>query len=119
MKEGYFYPPLPELVAKSMKNLERYYKSRKEKDPLVHLAIYFAELLIIHPFMDMNGRIARAIIPLFLYKKGLTPKPNFYMSAYFKQRRLKYFKQLYQITAENDWEGWIRFFLQGIILSVH
>ncbi len=114
MKEAYFYPPPFEILPEYMENL-RLYSNKSEKDPLVHLAIYFAQLLIIHPFMDGNGRIARAIIPLFLYKKGIIPIPNFYLSAYFKRHRLDYFEQLYLISAHKNWEGWIRFFLQAII----
>ena len=91
------------------------YVNKKEKDPLVQLAIYFAQLLIIHPFMDGNGRLARSLVPIFLYKKGLISTPRFYLSAYFKRHRLEYFKRLYMISKKKDWEGWIRFFLQGII----
>jgi len=114
MKEAYFYPPPFEKVASYMENLKRY-GNKQEKDPLVQLAIYFAELLIIHPFMDGNGRVARAAIPLFLYKKKIITTPRFYLSAYFKRHRLKYFEQLYLISANKTWENWIRFFLQGII----
>ncbi len=112
--EAYFLPPVFEKVPEGMGNLSAYGK-RKEKDPLVHLAIYFAQLLIIHPFMDANGRLARALIPLFLYKKGKISSPRFYMSAYFKRRRLEYFEKLYLISTAKDWEGWISFFLQGMV----
>jgi Fic family protein len=113
-EEAYFFPPRFETVPKSMENLRRY-ANAKEKDPLVQLAIYFAQLLIIHPFMDGNGRIARATIPLFLYQKKLTSTPRFSLSAYFHRHRLKYFECLYLISVHNDWEGWVRFFLQGVI----
>lgn len=113
-EEAYFLPPPYKKIPKAMENLKKY-ESRKEKDPLVHLAIYFAQLLIIHPFMDANGRLARAVVPLFLYKKGLTPMPYFYLSAYFRRRRLEYFEKLYLISKTKDWESWIRFFLEGII----
>jgi Fic family protein len=113
-KEAYFLPPSYKTVPKSMESLVAY-GDAKEKDPLVQLAIYFAQLLIIHPFMDGNGRLARAMIPLFLYKKGITSTPRFYLSAYFKRHRLDYFVKLYLISAAGNWEEWIRFFLQGIV----
>lgn len=113
-KEAYFLPPLYSKISEGMKNLGAYQRG-KEKDPLVQLAIYFAQLLIIHLFMDGNGRLARAAIPLFLYEKKILSSPNFYLSAYFRRRRLKYFEKLYLISKAKDWEGWIVFFLQGIL----
>ena len=81
-KEAYFLPPLYTKVPQAMKELQLY-GNKQEKDPLVQLAIYFAQLLIIHPFMDANGRLARCVIPLFLYKKKIIPAPRFYLSAYW------------------------------------
>ncbi len=115
-KEAYFYPPAASQLAANLKNLKKYAIYR-EKDPLVQLSIFFAQLLIIHPFMDGNGRLARAVIPFFLFKKKLISSPLFYMSVYFKKHRLEYFERLFAITKENDWEGWIRFFLKGVIES--
>ena len=114
IEEAYYLPPKFERVPALMDNLKKYLNS-KEKDPLIQLAIFVAQLLIIHPFMDGNGRIARALIPMILCKKKMTRAPLFFMSAYFHRHRLQYFEKLFQISKNNDWEGWIRFFLKGII----
>ncbi len=108
-EEGYFFPPSHKSVPKYMKNLKHYINGR-DKDRLVQLAIFFAQLLIIHPFTDGNGRLARALVPVILRKK-------FDMTSYFKKHRLKYFEKLFQISEADDWEGWIRFFLEGIIYT--
>lgn len=113
-KEGYFIPPKFDQVPAYMNNLKRYINS-KDQDVLVQLAIFFAQLLIIHPFMDGNGRLARALIPVVLYKKKVISAPLFDMNGYFKKHRLKYFEKLFLISKRSDWEGWIRFFLQGVI----
>ena len=112
--EAYFLPPKFERVPKLMRQLKQYLNS-KERDPLIQLAIFFAQFLMIHPFMDGNGRIARALIPMILCKKKVTRAPLFFMSAYFHRYREQYFEKLFQISENNDWEGWIRFFLKGII----
>ncbi len=114
MSYAYFLPPSVSHIPNSLGNLKKYV-SYPEKDVLVQLAIFFAQLLIIHPFMDGNGRLARVLVPFFLYKKKLLSSPLFYLSLYFKKHRLEYFERLFAITKENDWEGWIRFFLKGII----
>jgi len=112
--DAYFFPPPATRVPNNMQALFRYLNG-KEKDPLVQLAIFFAHLLIIHPFMDGNGRVARIFIPVWLWKKGLICKPAIYMSPYIEKNRLQYNRKLFHISQESAWEDWIQFFLKGII----
>lgn len=116
IEDAYFFPPAPNLVKGCMQKLIRY-GQKKEKEPLVQLAVYFAQFLIIHPFMDGNGRVIRIFIPLFLWKKKITSKPYFFMSHYFEKHRLKYFQKLFDISEKGDWESWIEFFLKGVIVE--
>jgi Fic family protein len=115
--QAYFYPPAPKEVGPLMGKLIRYMRSNPE-EPLLQLALIFAQLLIIHPFMDGNGRIARILVPLFLYKKKILPIPFLFLSSYFRKHRLKYFQTLFSTTDENNWEDWIVFFLEGIIQTI-
>jgi Fic family protein len=112
--EAYFIPPKPQHISASMKNLICYMNSYQQ-DPLTQLAISFAQFLIIHPFMDGNGRIARLLIPLFLKQKGILSHPIFFMSDFFKKERVNYFRKLYAISENKNWEGWIVFFLEAMI----
>jgi Fic family protein len=116
MEEAKFFPPKPAVVSIYMKNLQAYL-NHKEKDPLVQLAIYFAQLLTIHPFMDGNGRVARLCIPLFLYHKGLIKEPLFFWSGYAKKSHRQYYNRLFDLSGVDDWEGWILFFLKGVTLE--
>lgn len=116
MEEAYFYPPPPSHVAKHLQQLERYLQ-KDDLDPLLQIAVSFAQFLIIHPFMDGNGRVARIFIPIFLVKKKLLRHPILGLSAYFELHRHNYFQKLYDITAKNDWEAWIIYFLEGVISS--
>jgi Fic family protein len=114
IEKAYFYPPAPQLVPKFLDNWIKYL-GHKEKDALVQLAIFFAQFLVIHPFMDGNGRVARLFIPLFLFRKKITSLPMFYLSDFFKRHRVNYFEKLYAITSKGKWEDWIHFFLTGIV----
>jgi Fic family protein len=111
--EAYFYPPEAKKVKKYLLALNAYARG-KEKDPIVQAAILFAQFLIIHPFMDGNGRVARIAIPLFLMKKGLLSKPYLFMSEYFAAHRLAYFQKLFNISEKRAWEDWIIYFLKGV-----
>ena len=114
IEEGYFYPPKVKQIRPMMKKLWAYCR-RKKDDPLIATALFFAQFLIIHPFMDGNGRIARTISALLLYQKGALPTPTLYLSAYFNKHRLRYFQRLFDTTEENHFEPWILFFLKGVI----
>ncbi len=116
IKKATFLPPAPTRVAGALRSLNSYLRS-KQPDPLVQTALYFAQFLIIHPFMDGNGRIARILIPLLLWKKGLLSSPSLFLSSYFEEHRTSYFQKLYQITENNAWEDWIIYFLKGIAIQ--
>lgn len=114
IEEAYFYPPAENEIEALMQTLFNY-ANKHEKEPLLQLALIVAQLLIIHPFMDGNGRVVRMLIPLFLYQKNVIPTPCLFMSRYLLHHRLKYFQSLFKATEANQWEEWIIFFLKGII----
>ncbi len=116
IEDAYFYPPRASRVDFLFRNLSEYLES-KQTDPLVQAAIAFAQFLIIHPFMDGNGRAARIFIPIYAMKRGLLSHPTLLLSAYFEKERTDYFQKLYHLTVNEDWEDWIVFFLKGVILQ--
>lgn len=109
-----YIPPNPILIVEFMEDLERFIQTDFD-DPIVQLAIVHAQLEIIHPFMDGNGRIGRLIIPLFLYSKKILSRPMFYMSEYLESHRQEYYDKLLFITVNEDWQGWIEFFFEALI----
>jgi hypothetical protein len=42
-------------------------------------------------------------------------QPSFYLSEYFEKNRTEYYDRLLIITKDNDWSGWIDFFLTAVI----
>lgn len=109
-----YIPPSAEKVNDLMSNLEKYIHS-DEKDMLVQLAIIHAQFEMIHPFMDGNGRVGRMIMPLFLYFKKAIFYPSFYLSEYLETHRNEYYKALLNISENDNWDGWVIFFLQAVI----
>lgn len=109
-----YIPPSPAYVDMLMNNWLHYVVEYEDVDPLIQAAVMHAQLEMIHPFLDGNGRMGRLLIPLFLYKRGVIHLPIFYMSAYLESNRDEYCDNLNRITGKNDWESWIRFFLNGV-----
>jgi Fic family protein len=109
-----FIPPAWEDVEPSMGAWETYLHI-DEKDRLVQLAIVKAQFELIHPFLDGNGRLGRMLVPIFLFEKGILSSPMFYMSEYLEKNRETYYTKLQALSLENDWNGWISFFLKGLM----
>jgi Fic family protein len=109
-----FIPPEPQHLMEHLSSLEKYIHY-DEEDRLVQLAIIHAQFEMIHPFVDGNGRLGRILVPLFLYEKGLLGSPMFYISSYLEENRTAYYDKLRGISDNNDWSGWIRFFLTAVI----
>lgn len=116
--KAYFLPPVASQVRPLFKNLSKYIEE-KDVDFLVQTSVVFAQFLIIHPFMDGNGRVARAMIPIYAAQKKLTHFPILWMSAYFENNRREYFQRLYALRKEGSWEEWIVYFLKGVILQAN
>jgi cell filamentation protein, protein adenylyltransferase len=50
-----------------------------------------------------------------LCSEGVISRPLLYLSLYFKQHRDAYYDHLQRVRTDGDWEGWLRFFLEGVI----
>lgn len=109
-----FVPPAPNEIIDYLDEWEKFINSDFD-DLLIQLAIVHAQFEIIHPFSDGNGRLGRLLIPIFLYSKEYLSQPIFYLSEYFESHREEYYSNLRNITAENNWQDWIKFFLTAII----
>lgn len=114
IEEATFIPPAPDALMAALDDWEKYIHS-EEKDRLVQLAIVKAQFELIHPFLDGNGRIGRMLVPLFLFEKNILSSPMFYLSAYLESNRAQYYQALNAISEQDDWNGWIRFFLTAVI----
>lgn len=114
MERATYVPPVWEQVEPAMDNWEKYFHA-DERDPLVQLAVVKAQFELIHPFLDGNGRLGRMLVPLFLFEKGLLSSPMFYVSAYLEENRDVYYHRLQSISRDNDWNGWVGFFLTALV----
>jgi Fic family protein len=110
-----FVPPPPHEVPQALSDLERFLHDGGGLPPLVQVGLAHAQFETIHPFLDGNGRIGRLLIAFLLTEKRLLAKPVLYLSHYFKQHRSEYYERLQAVRDAGDWEGWIAFFLDGVI----
>ena len=118
IEKASFIPPNPFQLPNYLEDFERYV-AFDDKDYLIQTAIVHAQFELLHPFKDGNGRIGRVLIPLFLYCKNKLSTPMFYLSSYLEANRDEYYTRLNAISQKNDWQGWVKFFLKGIVKQVN
>ena len=109
-----FIPPSPLQLNDHLQAWEAYLEG-DDSDVLLQTAVVHAQFELLHPFKDGNGRIGRILIPLFLFQKRALSQPMFYLSEYLENHRDEYYARLKAISADDDWDSWIAFFLQALI----
>lgn len=110
-----FVPPVADRVDELIENFILYLNEPNDNlRPLVRVAIAHAHFETIHPFMDGNGRAGRILIPLFLYKQNQISLPCFFLSEALERDKFKYYDLLNNIRLKNDWNSWIKFFLETV-----
>lgn len=114
IEKATFVPPSPLQLIDHLQKWESYLRY-DDIDPLVQAAVVHAQFELLHPFKDGNGRIGRLLIPLFLYSKKCLDLPMFYLSEFLEEHRDEYYFKLQKISQDNDWTGWVEFFLSAII----
>src|SRR3989338_258971 len=116
MNAARFVPPNPMVLPQALDVWANYLASGVE-DPVLQVAVAHAQFEILHPFKDGNGRIGRMLIPLLLFQRKTLSRPMFYLSEYLESHRDQYYDGLLAITDEGNWQGWIEFFLEAIVLQ--
>ncbi|GBD02193.1 Adenosine monophosphate-protein transferase SoFic [bacterium HR18] len=115
LSEATFVPPPPHEIPQALADLEQFLHTQDDMPALIRVGLAHAQFETIHPFLDGNGRIGRLLITFLLVEKGLLRKPVLYLSHYFKQHRSEYYDRLQAVRDAGDWEGWLEFFLRGVV----
>lgn len=111
-----YVPPPWEEVEPAMSALERFLHDDPAPSPvLIKAALAHVQFESIHPFLDGNGRVGRLLMTLLLVEQGVLRRPLLYLSLYLKRNRDAYYEHLQGVRTDGAWEGWLRFFLEGVV----
>ncbi|MCB2102011.1 MAG: Fic family protein [Rhodobacterales bacterium] len=109
-----FVPPPPSELLKVLGDFETFLHDQTPMPPLIKIGLAHAQFETIHPFLDGNGRVGRLLITFMLCVQDILSMPLLYLSHYFKQHRARYYDLLQATRDTGDWEGWLKFFLDGV-----
>ncbi len=115
IKNARFIPVEAQKIQNAMSDFEKYIHNNQDYDDLIKIAILHAEFESIHPFLDGNGRVGRLFIPIYLWYKKLLISPSFYISTYLEKNKDAYYDLLLNVSKQDDWITWVRFFVKGIV----
>jgi Fic family protein len=87
----------------------------RDHDPLVQAMALHYHLGAMHPFLDGNGRTARAVEALLLRRAGLTDRAFIAMSNYYYDEKPAYLRTLSEVRQGGyDLTPFLIFALQGV-----
>jgi len=113
-----FAPPSFKETKRYMDELLSYINDTSDDiNPLIKAAIIHAQFESIHPFEDGNGRVGRLLVSLYLYKAGVINFPFFYISEAISQDKGVYYNKLTSTRSGGDYNEWIKFFLNKVIIQ--
>ena len=114
-KEIIYTPPPAFQVPLMISELVEWLKVEEEINPVLVAGIAQFQLVHIHPFLDGNGRSARLLSTLCLYKTGYDFKRLFTISEYYDRDRSNYYKAIQSVRENNmDMTTWLEYFVNGL-----
>ncbi len=109
-----FTPPPPAQVQGRMKALF-IWANDESLHPVARSAIFQHEFLTIHPFVDGNGRVGRAVGQWLLWEKGFDPLCTLGLDDFFAQDRPRYYDMIQQTRdMDGDFTHWVEYVAQGL-----
>jgi Fic family protein len=95
------------------------FKKTKDTNPVILAGIVHYEIARIHPFIDGNGRVARLLASLMLYKSGFDHRRFFALDDYYDADRQSYYAALKTAqTSDGDLTQWLEYFIGGVLFSI-
>jgi len=107
-------PLIEDLVAFTSENINTI-------DTLILAGIFHKQIVIIHPFMDGNGRTTRLATKVLLAEMGLNTFNLFSFENYYNKNVTRYFQTVgefgnyYDLVEKIDFTNWLEYFTEGII----
>ncbi len=121
-RKSIYLPPDHQGVRDLIDGLIQYTNFNKNRlDPLILAGIFHKQFVIIHPFIDGNGRTARLATKVLLADMGLNTFNLFSFENYYNQNVSKYFENVglrgnyYDLVDKIDFTTWLEYFTDGII----
>lgn len=117
-KVHYEAPPA-NVLENEMNDLISYINNNDDNDFLIKAGIVHLWFVILHPFDDGNGRIARALADIMLARSDNLNFRFYSMSAQIRKERKSYYEILEKTQKGTmDITNWLLWFLENLLISI-
>lgn len=114
-REVIYTPPGSLDVPHLMREFTEWVSKAEDTSPILVAGIAQFQFVHIHPFIDGNGRTARLLSTLILYKTGYDFKRLFTISEYYDKDRPSYYQAIQTVRKNNmDMTTWLEYFVDGL-----
>ena len=116
-----FRPPPVNEIFNKISDLLQFINSPTalEIHPVLRAGIVHFEFVRIHPFVDGNGRVGRALSTLVLFQEGYDIRRFFSLEEYFDSDSSSYYGALQSVSKQNgDLTNWLEYFTQGLAIEL-
>ncbi len=117
-----YLPPDTKEVKTLLEDLIKFVNVERNKiDSLILAGIFHKQMVIIHPFIDGNGRTTRLATKMLLAQLGLNTFNLFSFENYYNKNITRYFQTVgefgnyYELVNIIDFTSWLEYFTEGII----
>jgi len=118
-KEIIYTPPPSLEVPHLMRELIDWLNGKKNISPIIVAGITQYQFVQIHPFLDGNGRTARLLSTLILYKTGYDFKRLFTISEYYDKDRPAYYQAIQSVRNNKlNMTNWLEYFVKGLKIQM-
>ncbi len=90
----------------------------RQVHPVLRAGIAHFELARIHPFVDGNGRVARAFATLVLFLENYDIKKFFSLEEHFDKDPLSYYQALSSVSFHDNLTTWLEYFTQALAIEL-
>ncbi len=111
----HYRAPSPSLVPGLMREFLSWYDAEDKMDLYVKAAVAHVWFVMIHPFDDGNGRLARALSDMLIARCDGTGAKFYSVSSAIQQDRKRYYSHLESLGhSDGDLTEWIEWFVGRI-----
>lgn len=116
-------PPAAQIGKLTGELLDWLSKSRKEEiHPIIRAGILHLQFVTIHPFTDGNGRVARLLTQLQLYRDNWDFRKILVLEDYYNRDRMSYYNAENKVQGKNfqknmDYTSWLEYFTTGFLIE--
>ncbi len=90
-----------------------------EPHAVIAAGVTHYEIVRVHPFLDGNGRVARALATLVLFLYHYDVKRFFALEEYYDREPMHYYEALQAVgKADGDVTGWLEYFSEGLAIEL-